>query len=79
LIRVTTRESVESQNIDPVDAAASYCIAQSFECRSNQRRAAIPVVDEDVVRLQCNLVVLGSLLQRRYLAANGIATCLLVA
>jgi hypothetical protein len=79
LIGVAACQPIRSQNVDTIDAAPGDRIAQTFECRSHQRRAAITLVDKRMIRVQQNLVGLGPLSQCCQLAGDGVATGLLVA
>jgi hypothetical protein len=53
--------------------APSDSIAQTFERRSHQCRAAMPLINERMTRVQQDLGGLGPIPQRRQLAGNGIA------
>jgi hypothetical protein len=78
LIGVLPRQPVRRMNVQPIDDAQGCHITQSFQGRTNQGCAAIPVVDKDQFRVEFETLLLESFLQGLYLAGDGLSLRLLL-
>ena len=54
-----------------IDAARIGKVAQPLQGGAHQTAAAVAVVDETQLRVQCQPIVTDALLQRRHLAGDG--------
>ncbi len=77
LIGILTRQPIRRVHIDPFDLAVSDRIAQPFQCRAYERRAAVTGVDKLVIRAEYRAVVCDALTQRRELAVDDLGLGLL--
>jgi len=77
LISILTRQPIGRVHIDPFDLAVSDRIAQPFQCRADECRAAVTRIDKLVIRAEYRAVVRDALTQRRELAVDGLGLGLL--
>jgi hypothetical protein len=64
LVGVLASQAIRRVHVQPLDFAGGHRITQPLQCRPDQGRAAVPLVDELVVRQQ-QLPVLGNALSQR--------------
>src|SRR4051794_20497570 len=65
-------------DVDPIDGSSRYRIAQTLKSRTDECRAAVPLINKTVVRFEVQPVLEDACFQRRHLASNGPLLGLLV-
>src|SRR3954465_13562568 len=58
-------------DVDPIDGSGRHRIPQMLKSRTDERRAAVPLIDKTVVRFEWQPVLEDACFQRRHLAGNG--------
>src|SRR3954466_3116529 len=65
-------------DIHPVDGCSRHRISQMLKSRTDERRAAVPLIDKTVVQFERQPVLENACFQRRHLAGDGSLVGLLV-
>ena len=65
-------------DVDPINGSSRYRIAQTLKSRTDERRAAVSLINKTVVRFERQPVLENACFQRRHLAGDGPLLGLLV-